>query len=85
MQKWGEKQLYGYFKQKHGNITSVKTWKWLRKKNLKKEIECIRTEAEIHGIKTNYINYLPEYWLISRVFANGVAYWPPTRPSCQNI
>ena len=38
-EKWEEKQLYGDFKRQIGEISRKKTWKWLRKGNLKREIE----------------------------------------------
>ena len=35
-QKWGEKQLYGYFKQQTSKMSNEKTWIWPWKGNFKK-------------------------------------------------
>ena len=37
-QKWEGKQLYGHFKRLINNISRQKTWTWLRKGKLKREI-----------------------------------------------
>ena len=54
-QKWEEKQLYRRFKRLTRDISHEKTWTWLRKGNLKKEIESIQIVAQINAIKTNHI------------------------------
>ena len=54
-QKWGEKQLYGRFKQLIKTISHDKTWTWLRKGNLKGETESLLKAAQNNAIRTNYI------------------------------
>ena len=54
-QKWEEKQLYGRFKRRINNISHVKTWTWLRKGNLKREIESPLMAAQNNAIRTNHI------------------------------
>ena len=44
-QKGEEKQIYGCFKRLINNISNEKTWMWLRKGNLKREIESLRIAA----------------------------------------
>ena len=44
-QKWEEKQLYGYFKRQTGEISHEKTWTWLRRGNVKREIESLLRAA----------------------------------------
>ena len=50
-----EKQLYGYFKLQTGEIFLDKTWKWLRKGNLKKETESLLIAEQNNAIRTNYV------------------------------
>ena len=40
-EKWEEKQLYGYFKWKTGEIAHEKTWTWLQKGNLTRKTESL--------------------------------------------
>ena len=40
-QKWKENQLYRHFKRQTSKISHEKTWKWIRKGNLKKEVEFL--------------------------------------------
>ena len=49
-----EKQLYGHFKQLI-NISHQKTWIWLRKGNLKREMESLLIAAQNNAIRTNHI------------------------------
>ena len=51
-QKW-EKQLYGRFKRLINNISHEKAWIWLRKGNLKREIESSLKAAQNNAIRTN--------------------------------
>ena len=50
-----EKQLYGRFKRLINNISHDKTWTWLRKGNLKIEIESLLIAAQDNSVKTNHI------------------------------
>ena len=50
-----EKQLYGYFKWQTSKISQKNTWTWLRKGNLKKEIEFFLITAQNNIIKTNFV------------------------------
>ena len=54
-QKWEEKQLYGYFKRQTAEIAHMKTWSWLRRGNLKREMESLITATQDNAIRTNYI------------------------------
>ena len=54
-QKREEKQLHGYFKREIGEISNEKTWSWLRKGNIKREIESLLTAAQNNPLRTNYI------------------------------
>ena len=54
-QIWEEKQLYGRFKRQISNISHEKTWRWLRKGNLKRETESILIAAQNSAIRTNHI------------------------------
>ena len=54
-QKWGEKQLYAYFKQQTSDMLHEKTWTWLRKGNLKRESESLLMAAQNNAIRTNYV------------------------------
>ena len=53
-QNW-EKKLYGRFKRLINNISHQKTWTWLRKGNLKREMESLLIAAQDNAIKTNHI------------------------------
>ena len=53
--KMGKKQLYGRFKRLINNISHQKTWTWLRKGNLKREMEYLLIAAQDNAIKTNHI------------------------------
>ena len=53
--KWEEKQLYGRFKRLINNISHEKTWNWLRKGSLKREIESLLIAVQNNTIKTNHI------------------------------
>ena len=44
-QKWQEKKNYGIFKRLVSDISHKKTWIWLRKRNLKREIESLLSVA----------------------------------------
>ena len=50
----GRKKLSGH-KQLISNILYEKTWKWLRKGNLKRETESFLIAAQNNAIKTNHI------------------------------
>ena len=54
-QKCEGKQLYGCFKRLINNISHQKTWTWLRKGNLRREIESLRIAARDNAIRTNHI------------------------------
>ena len=54
-QKWVEKQLFGRFKRLINNISHDKTWTWLRKGNLKREIESLLMAAQNNAIRSNHI------------------------------
>ena len=54
-QKCEEKQLYGCFKRLISNISHKKTWEWLRKRNLKREIESLLIATQNNAIGTNHI------------------------------
>ena len=54
-QKWEENQLYGRYKRLIGNISSKKTWPWLRKGNLKRETKFLLIAAQNNVIRTNHI------------------------------
>ena len=54
-QKWQNKQLYGRFKLLINNISNQKTWTWLGKGNLKREIESLLIAAQDNAIRTNHI------------------------------
>ena len=54
-QKWEEKQLYECFKQLINNIPHEKTWTWLSKGNVKREIESLLIAAQNNAIRTNHI------------------------------
>ena len=54
-QKWAGKQLYGRFKRLINNISRDKTWTWLRKGNLKREIESLLIAAQNNAVRTNHI------------------------------
>ena len=54
-QKWEEKQFYGRFKRLINNISSDKTWTWLRKGNLKRETESLLMAAQNNATRTNHI------------------------------
>ena len=53
-QKWEEKQFYGRFKHLTKDISDEKTWAWLRKGNLMREIESLLIVAQ-NAIRTNHI------------------------------
>ena len=53
-QKWEEKQFYGRFKRLI-NLSHEKTWTWLRKGNLKREIESLLISAQNNDKRTNHI------------------------------
>ena len=52
-QKWEEKNLYLCFNRLISNISLEKTWTWLRKRNLYREIESIFIAAQNNAIRTN--------------------------------
>ena len=52
---WEEKQLYGYFERQTDKISDGMTWTWLRKGNLKREIESLLIVAYNSAIRTNYV------------------------------
>ena len=54
-QKWEEKQLYGLFKRLINDISHDKTRTWLRKGNLKREIESLLMAVQNNAIRTNHI------------------------------
>ena len=54
-QIWGKKQLYGRFKQLINTISREKTWTWLRKGNLKREMESLLIAAQNNAIRTYHI------------------------------
>ena len=49
------KQIYGRLKRLINNISHQKTWTWLRKGNLKREIESLLLAAQDNAIRTNHI------------------------------
>ena len=51
----GEKQLCGRFKRLINNISHPKAWTWLRKGNLKREMESLLIAAQDNAIRTNHI------------------------------
>ena len=53
--KCEDKQHGGYLKQKTCKISHDKTWKWERKKNLKRETESLLMAAQNNAIRTNYV------------------------------
>ena len=53
--KNGKRQLYGRFKRLINNITQKKTWTWLRKGNLNREMESLLILAQDNAIRTNHI------------------------------
>ena len=50
-----KKQLYGRFKRLINNISLQKTWAWLKKGNLKREIESLLIAAQNNAVRTNHI------------------------------
>ena len=54
-EKWREKHLYGRFKRLTSGISHEKTWKWLRKGNLKRETKSLRISTQNNAIRTNHI------------------------------
>ena len=54
-QKWEGKQLYGRFKRLINNISHHKTCTWLRKGNLKREMESLLIAVQDNAIRTNHI------------------------------
>ena len=54
-QKWEGKQLNGRFKRLINNISRDKTWTWLRKGNLKREIETLLIAVHDNAVRTNRI------------------------------
>ena len=54
-QKLEAKPLYGRFKRLIKNISHQKTWTWLRKGNLKREMEFLLIAAQDNAIRTNHI------------------------------
>ena len=53
--KWKKQQLYGRFKRLINNISHQKTWTWLRKGNLQREMEYLLIAAQDNAIRTNHI------------------------------
>ena len=53
-QKWEGKQLYGRFKRLQ-NISHDKTWAWLRKGNIKREIESLLIAVQDNAARSNHI------------------------------
>ena len=53
--KWNEKQLYRYFRRQTAEIAYEKTWRWLRRVNLKMESESLFITTQNNAMKTNYI------------------------------
>ena len=52
--KWGEKQLYGYFKQETKEIAHENIPIWLRKGHLKREIEAVLIIVQNSTIRISY-------------------------------
>ena len=50
-----KKQPNRYFQRQPDEILHEKTWTWLRKGNLKREIESLPIAAQRNVIRTNYI------------------------------
>ena len=50
-----KKQLYGRFKRLINTISHDKTWTWLRKGNLQREMESLLIAAQDNAIRTNHI------------------------------
>ena len=53
--KCEEKQLCGYFKQQICEISNEKTRKWIRRGNLKRELESLLIIAQNNAIDINYV------------------------------
>ncbi len=53
--KWEEKQMYEYFLRQTSDVSHEKTWRWLRKGNLKRETESIQIVTQSNVIRTNYL------------------------------
>ena len=47
--------MYGRFERLISNIPPEKTWMWQRKRNLKRETECLLIAAQNNAIRTNHI------------------------------
>ena len=47
--------MYGYFKWQTSEIVHKNTWRWLRKGNLKREIESFLITAQNNALRTNHI------------------------------
>ena len=54
--KQKKKQLYKRFKRRGSNISTVKTWTWLRKGDLKRESESLLIAAQNNTIRSNHFN-----------------------------
>ena len=54
-QKCEEKQLYVSFKRRTSDTSNEKTWKWLRKENLKRETEFTLIAVRNNALRTNHI------------------------------
>ena len=54
-QKWEKNQLYGRFKRLINNISNQKSWTWLRKGNLKREMASLLIAAQDNAIRANHI------------------------------
>ena len=50
-----KKQLYGRFKRLINNVSHEKIWTWLRKGNLKREMESLLIAAKDNALRTNHI------------------------------
>ena len=55
IQKWEEKQLYGYFKQQTSDIAHEKIWTQLRDENLKRETEYLQIAVRNNTKRNNYV------------------------------
>ena len=64
--KWEEKQLQRYYKWQTGEISHMKIWTMLQKRNLIREFEFLVITARNNAIRTNYveakINHIIREW-----------------------
>ena len=66
-QKWEEKQLHRHFNRQTNEISHEKIWTWLRKGNLKREIESSAKQCHEDYVKAR-IDKIQQNsrWILSR-------------------